>query len=176
METGAGLNFICRLWYANPTSEQHLLLKKKKSKTKKGLWRSGHLELRSPRSRDQLELNRQPSSLGQSLVFHSPHGFSPKHQGRASSHLLSWLFSPLFTFCVHAQSCPTVWDPMNCSLSDSSVHGILQARILEWVAISFSMGSSRPRDGARVSWVSCTAGGFFTCWAIGESFIYLYWQ
>ena len=43
-------------------------------------------------------------------------------------------------------------DPMDCSLPDSSVHGILQARILEWVAISFSRGSSRPRD--RI-WVSC---------------------
>ena len=41
-----------------------------------------------------------------------------------------------------AQSCPTLWDPMDCSLPGSSVHGIFQARILEWVAISFSRGSS----------------------------------
>ena len=40
--------------------------------------------------------------------------------------------------CLAAQSCPTLCDPMDCSLSGSSVHGILQARILEWVAISFS--------------------------------------
>ena len=40
------------------------------------------------------------------------------------------------------QSCPTLWDPTDCSLPKSSVHGILQARILEWVAISFSRGSS----------------------------------
>ena len=45
-----------------------------------------------------------------------------------------------------AQSCPTLCDPVDCSLLGSSVHGILQARILEWVAISFSRGSSRPRD------------------------------
>ena len=45
-----------------------------------------------------------------------------------------------------AQSCPILCDPMDCSLSASSVHGIFQARILEWVAISFSRGSSRPRD------------------------------
>ena len=45
-----------------------------------------------------------------------------------------------------AQSCPTLCNPMDCSLPGSSVHGILQARILEWVAISFSRGSSRPRD------------------------------
>ena len=47
------------------------------------------------------------------------------------------------------------------SLPDCSVHGILQAGILEWVAIPLSRGSSRPRDG---TWVSCIAGGFFTIW------------
>ena len=51
---------------------------------------------------------------------------------------------------------------MDCSPPGSSVHGILQARILEWVAISFSRGSSQPRDQTRVS---CTAGRFFTDWA-----------
>ena len=45
------------------------------------------------------------------------------------------------------QSCLTLCNPVDCSLSGSSVHGILQARILEWVAISFSRGSSQPRDG-----------------------------
>ena len=45
-----------------------------------------------------------------------------------------------------AQSCPTLCDPTYCSPPGSSVHGILQARILEWVAISFSRGSSQPRD------------------------------
>ena len=50
-----------------------------------------------------------------------------------------------------AQSCPTLCDPMDCSLPDSSVQRILQARILEWVAISFSRRFSRPRDRTRVS-------------------------
>ena len=45
-----------------------------------------------------------------------------------------------------AQSCPTLCDTMDCSPSGSSVHGILQARILEWVAVPFSRGSSQPRD------------------------------
>ena len=49
------------------------------------------------------------------------------------------------------QSCPTLSDPMDCSPPGSSVHGILQARILEWVAISFSRGSSQPRDWTQVS-------------------------
>ena len=50
-----------------------------------------------------------------------------------------------------AQLCPTLCNPMDCSLPDSSVHGIFQARVLEWVAISFSKGSSQPRDQTQVS-------------------------
>ena len=57
-----------------------------------------------------------------------------------------------------AQSCLTLCDPMDYSLQGSSVHGTLQARILEWVAISFSRGSSRPRDQ---TWVSRTGGRRF---------------
>ena len=57
-----------------------------------------------------------------------------------------------------AQSCPTLCDPTDCSLLGSSLHGILQARILEWVAISFSRGSSRPRNQ---TWVSRIAGRRF---------------
>ena len=48
-----------------------------------------------------------------------------------------------------AQSCPTLCDPMDCSLPDSSVHGIFQARVLEWIAISFSKGSSQPEEKIR---------------------------
>jgi len=50
-----------------------------------------------------------------------------------------------------AQSCPTLCDPMDCSLPGFSVHGIFQAIVLEWIAISFSSGSSQPRDGTQVS-------------------------
>ena len=57
-----------------------------------------------------------------------------------------------------AQSCPTLCDPMDCSLPVSSVYGIFQARILEWVAISFSRGSSRPKDR---TWVYRIAGRRF---------------
>ena len=60
------------------------------------------------------------------------------------------------------QSCLTLCDPMDCRLPGFSVHGILQARILEWVAISFSRGSFPPRGQTRVSYISCTAGKFFT--------------
>ena len=61
-----------------------------------------------------------------------------------------------------AQSCPTLCNPMDCSLPSSSIHGILQARILEWIAISFSRGSSRPRDWTQVSHI---VGRCFTMWA-----------
>ena len=51
---------------------------------------------------------------------------------------------------MHAQSCPTLFDPMGCTLPGSSARGIFQARILGWVAISFSRGSSRPGDWRNV--------------------------
>ena len=57
------------------------------------------------------------------------------------------------------QVCLTLCDPMECSLPGSSVHGVLQARVLEWVAIPFFRGSSPSSDR---TWVSCTAGGFLT--------------
>ena len=60
-----------------------------------------------------------------------------------------------------AQSCPTLCDPM-----DYTVHGILQTRILEWVAFTFSRGASQPRDRNQVSQM---AGGFFTRWATREA-------
>ena len=60
-----------------------------------------------------------------------------------------------------SQSCPTLCDPM-----DYLVPGILQARILEWVAFPFSRGSSQPRDQTQVSHI---AGGFFTSWATREA-------
>ena len=59
------------------------------------------------------------------------------------------------------QSCPTLCDPVDCSLSGSSIHGIFQARVLEWIAISLSKGSSQPRNWTRVS---CIAGRRFTVW------------
>ena len=65
-----------------------------------------------------------------------------------------------------AQSCPTLCDPMGCSLLGSSVHGSSQARILEWVAVPFSRGSSWPRVWTQVSH---TVGRFFTVWATREA-------
>ena len=69
------------------------------------------------------------------------------------------------------QSCPAPCNPMDCCLPGSS--GILQARILEWIVIPFSRGSSWPRDWTRVS---CTTGRFFTVWATREAFIQTEWE
>ena len=92
---------------------------------------------------------------------------------------LMWKWSVLrimwivFTYlaCMHAKSLPlclTLCNPMDFTPPGSSVHGILQARILEWVAMPFSRGSSWPRDRTQVSRL---AGGFFTYWAIRESIL-----
>ena len=67
------------------------------------------------------------------------------------------------------QLCPTLWDPMDYNPPGSFAHGIFQARNLEWVAISFSRGSSRHRDRTQVSSISALAGRFFTISATGEA-------
>ena len=80
-----------------------------------------------------------------------------------------------FTFlcvCVsartHAQSGSTVCKTMDCNLSGFSVHGILQARMLEWVAISYSKGSSQPRDQTYISYIGRWIFFFYHC-AIWEA-------
>ena len=73
--------------------------------------------------------------------------------------------------CLVTQLCLAVLRPHGCSPLGTSVHGILQARILEWVAIFFSRGSSWPRDR---TWVSCIAGRRFTLWATREAHICTY--
>ena len=65
------------------------------------------------------------------------------------------LYCKLKQKSLHAQSCPTLRHPLDCTLAGFSVHGALQARILEWVAISYSRGSSWPRDQTNISCVSC---------------------
>ena len=73
-----------------------------------------------------------------------------------------WLLCGLrycFMLCAHAQSRLILWDPTDCSSPSFSVCGMFQARLLEWVAISSSRGSSQPRDPTHIS---CTADGFFT--------------
>ena len=68
------------------------------------------------------------------------------------------------------QSCPTLCDPLDCSLPGSSDHRILQARILEWIAIHSSRGSSWFRNWTHVSYSSCSAGEFFTTKSLGKPY------
>ena len=68
--------------------------------------------------------------------------------------------------CLVSQSCPTLWDPMDCSPQAPLSVGILQAGRLVWVAVSFSRRSSQPRGWTQVS---CSAGRFFTSWATREA-------
>ena len=82
----------------------------------------------------------------------------------------------IFYLCMCAksfQSCPTLCHLMDCSLPGSSIHGILQARILEWIILRSSRGSSWSRDRTRISYISCIAGGFFTTSATWEAQILL---
>ena len=81
-----------------------------------------------------------------------PSGCSPVSWGESESEV--------------TQSYPTLCEPMDGSLPGSKVHGIFQARVLEWAAISFSRGSSQPRDW---TWVSCIADRHFTVWATREA-------
>ena len=87
---------------------------------------------------------------------------SGERDGDMTGQFLFPLIAVSFHWSEVAQSCPTLCDPVDCSPPGSSVHGVLQARILEWVAISFSRGSSRPRNRTHVSRI---AGRCFNLWA-----------
>ena len=81
---------------------------------------------------------------------------------------LSSILMLLLKVKVKSQSCPTLCDPMDCSLPGFSVHRFFQARVLEWVAIAFSRGSSWPRDRTRVSHI---VGRRFTLWVTREALL-----
>ena len=89
------------------------------------------------------------------------------YEGSLLSLFSYWFMELLYMCLLVAQLYLTLCDPTDCSPPGSSVHGILQARILEWIAFSFSRGSSQPRDW---TWVSCVADRFFTFWATGKTF------
>ena len=74
----------------------------------------------------------------------------------------------IFYVCSVAQSCLTLYDPMDGSPTVSTLHGIFQARILEQIAISYSRQSSPPRNQTRISCFSCIARRFFTTVPIGK--------
>ena len=95
-----------------------------------------------------------------------PMDHTPQPSGLPSSVQKNLHISSLVSLKVLvAQLCLTLCNTMNCSPPESFVHGILQARVLEWVANPFSRGSSWPRDWTQVS---CIADGFLTVWATRE--------
>ena len=111
-----------------------------------------------------------------SLVGYSPWSHRVDTTERAQTHTHTRTHTHKYIWksevkVLVAQLCLTFYNLMDCSPLGSSVHGISQARMLKWVAIHFSRGSSWTRDR---TWVSCNAGGFFTVWATREDCIYTY--
>ena len=107
--------------------------------------------------------NFQDVKLGGSILSNSKN-CSEEGRGRARIWYIGVLQQRAGSLNIEsevAQSCLTLCDPIDYSLPISSVHGILQARILKWAAIPFSRGSSWPRDW---SWVYCIARRFFIVW------------
>ena len=94
-----------------------------------------------------------------SLTYWFELNSTKKEQKQKKFSLPSSFLSKALLFCC--QLCPTLCDPMDCSPPGSSVHGIFQARILEWAAISYSRGSSWPKDQTCICCISCIAGRFF---------------
>ena len=97
-----------------------------------------------------LEVTRTLLRRNQSKAIHSTH-FQSQLLRSAKSGNPGKVFSESESESEVAQPCPTLCNPLDCSLQGFSIHGILQASILEWVTISFSRGSSLPRDRTRVS-------------------------
>ena len=89
-------------------------------------------------------------------------GYCPR--GRKEQ--LTLYYFNYWPLCLVTVLCPTLCNPRDRSQPGSSVHGILQARILEWVAMPFSRGSSLPRDR---TWISSVASRFFTAEPAGKS-------
>ena len=132
------------------------------------LWPHGlqHARLPCPSPSPRLCSNSYPLSQWYHPTISSSvtHFSSCLHSFPASASFpMSWLFA---SESEVTQSCPTLWDPMDSSLPGFSIHGIFQAKILEWVAIYFCRRSSWPRDQTRVS---CFAGRLFTILAIREA-------
>ena len=130
----------------------------------------------------ELEITQQTQQwrFGWDLNVHSfIHSFVFIHIFIPNYSFITGMFTQMFSGWKESesesevtQSCPTLCNPMDCSLPGSSIHGILQAKVLEWVAISFSRGSSRPRDRTQVSRIPSRC---FNLWA-QRSIIFVVWS
>ena len=99
------------------------------------------------------------SSVPSSCNPHTPAYTSAPSLMQCTGDFSHRLTCTMLAVVLVTQLCPILCDPTDCTLPGSSVYGILQARILEWIAIPFSRGSFRPRDQTRIA---CIAGRFFT--------------
>ena len=113
-------------------------------------WRPGHIHHSVAFDFHALYIIDSSLSLSASYISFSLSPSETPHHN--DNHYLS---------CLVTQLCPTLCDPIDCSPPDPSVCGILQARILEQVTISYSRGSSRPRDQTWVPWASCIGRWIF---------------
>ena len=118
----------------------------------KPAWRNIKLKLgaqREPRGKSpggrELPLSLLVTFRHSPVPLQLPH-FCSRFQKCNSAHSRTSLFCSSCVLCLVIQLCPTFCDAMDCSPPGSCVHGILQARILEWVAMPSSRGSSQPRD------------------------------
>ena len=128
-----------------------------------------HRVCESSAFQDKVQVFPQKLSASRSKNWYSPlwttQALSWKNMILVILVLISSFVPMVAVYGLATKSCPTLCDPMDCSPPACSVHGIFQARILEWIAISFSRGSSQPRNRTQVS---CIAGRFFTNWAMRE--------
>ena len=139
-------------------------LKKNMPKWKVVLWLKYHMCIEHQDLRAHIRIQgsmygeHRPKASGEKEVIRA--AVPQETKTWAPCPLLPWsTITHLSCVCVHIQSCPTLCNPTDCSPPGSSVHGILQVGILEWIAIPFTRGSSLPRDWTRVSYI---AGRFFT--------------
>ena len=103
----------------------------------------------------------------------------PKNKWKKKIHRAVLAKQPIGEIVLSAQLLSCVWlfcNLMDCSSPDSSVHGIFQARILEWVAISFCKGFSQPREGTCISCVSCIDRWILYHWATWEALEEVVWD
>ena len=163
------LQYFGHLMWRTDSSEKTLMLGKTEGKRRKGRTED---EMASPTQWTWVWVNS--GSLwwtGKPGVLQS---MGSQRVGHDWATELNWRWGMMKTIFMKvklllAQLYPTLWNSMGCSPPGSSVHGILQARILGWVAIPFSRGSSQPRDQ---TWVSCIAGRFFTIWVTSLNPLY----
>ena len=125
--------------------------------------------------RKQIWCSSYASTGGVALLIlnDNPRGLEASYRDQQTVRMMQSTFMPpRLPACMRAkslQSYLTFCNTMNCNLTGFSVHGILQARILEWVAMPSSSGSSSPRDQTCISCYSCIAGGFFTAEPPGKT-------